>query len=129
MRLAYDTDAVVEHCSPTDLPTTIARMRSVGRAVALIRQRHAGHPEPTRPGFRHRVKAGALTLVTLLGVRTPALQRETWRFLCHQAMREAYWSGERQGMRGDDAPVTAPRVGRTLARLASRQEEARMPRV
>ncbi|MEA2450017.1 MAG: hypothetical protein QOG63_1949 [Thermoleophilaceae bacterium] len=127
MRLAYDPRAAVEHCSPTDLPRTLARMSSVGRGFALLGERHAGYPVPTRPGLRHRVGACALTVLAALGARTPALRRETWRFLCHQAVREAYWSGGGHGVRGGGATAAAPRVGRTLARLAARDGEAQMP--
>jgi GT2 family glycosyltransferase len=127
MRLAYDPRAAVEHCSPTDLPRTLARMSSVGHAGALLAERHAGRPVPRRPGLRHRVRAGALTALAALGARTPALRRETWRFLCHQAVREAYWNGGAHGVRAGDAPAPAPRVGRTLARLAARDREAQMP--
>jgi glycosyltransferase involved in cell wall biosynthesis len=127
MRLAYDPGAAVEHCSPIDLPRALARMSSVGRAFALLGARHAGYPEPTRPALRHRARAGALTLLAAAGVRTPALRRETWRFLCDQAVREAYWNGVGDGLRGGDAGAAAPRVGRTLARLARRDDEARMP--
>jgi hypothetical protein len=129
LRLAYDPDAVVEHCNPTDLARTIERMRSVGRASAVLAERHAGFPVPRRPGLRHRVKAGVLTGLAAAGAHTPALQRETWRFLCHQAAREAYWSGEPNTPRGRDSVVAAPRVGRMLARLAIRDRDAQMPRV
>jgi glycosyltransferase involved in cell wall biosynthesis len=127
MRLAYDSRAAVEHCSPTDLGRTLARMNSVGRALVALRERHAGYPVPARPGIRHRAGAGALTMLTALGVRTPAVRRETWRFLCDQTVREACWSGASYGIRGVDAPRAVPRVGRTLARLAARDSAAQMP--
>lgn len=127
LRLVYDSTAAVEHSNPVDLPTTIARMRSVGRASALLAERHPGFPIPRRPGIRHRVKATVLTGLTAAGARSPRLQRETWRFLCHQATREAYWSGEEHRDRGRSSIGAGPRVGGTLARLASRHADARMP--
>jgi hypothetical protein len=127
MRLVYDRDAVVEHCHPIDLPMAINRMRTVGSSLALLAERHADFPVPRRPGLRHRVKAGALTCSAMAGVRPRRVQRETWRFLCHEATREAYWSA-REGPERGGAPTHPPlRIGRALARLASRDEDARMP--
>jgi glycosyltransferase involved in cell wall biosynthesis len=127
MRLVYDAEAVVEHCHPTDLNGSIARMRDVGRALAHFTERYPDHPVARRPALRHRVKAAALTSLAAAGVRTPRLQRETWRFLCHEASREGYWRAvdERDGR-----PWPASehlRIGRTLARLAGRDEDAQMP--
>jgi GT2 family glycosyltransferase len=127
MRLAYDRAAVVEHHSPMDLPMAIRRMQSVGRSLAPLVERHADRPVPRRPGLRHRVKAGVLTCLAALGVRTPRLQRETWRFLCHEASREAYWNAVDQRERGVAPSGAELRIGRALARLASRDEDARMP--
>jgi glycosyltransferase involved in cell wall biosynthesis len=125
MRLAYDPDAVVEHSHPMDLPAAIERLRGVGAALAQFTDRHSDWPVPRRPGLRHRVKASALTALTALGARDPRLKRETWRFLCHEAGREGYWGA----VDGEDGPLGAPglRVGATLARLASRDPDARMP--
>jgi hypothetical protein len=60
----------------------------------------------------------------MTGVRTPGLQRETWRFLCHEATREGFWDAvdEKQGR--EDGGL---RIGRTLARFASRDADARLP--
>jgi glycosyltransferase involved in cell wall biosynthesis len=127
MRLAYDAQAVVEHYSPVDLPMAIRRMGSVGRTLAYLAERHAGYPVPRRPDVRHRVKAAVLTCLAALGVRTPRLQCETWRFLCHEANREAYWNAVDRRERGAAASGAGLRIGRTLARLASRDEDARMP--
>jgi glycosyltransferase involved in cell wall biosynthesis len=115
MRLAHDPLAVVEHYQPTDLATTIRRMHGIGRSLTLLVERHPDVPRPRPPGLRHRLKAAGLTALAWLGVRTSAVQHETWRFLCHQAAREAYWGGD--GLR----------IGRRLARLAVRDEDAQMP--
>lgn len=130
MRLAYDRDAVVEHHHPTDLPGTIVRMRDVGWSNARFAERHPHRPPPRRPGARHRVKAGALTALAAAGVRTPRLQQETWRFLCHESFREAFWSAVDAREQNGGGPAEAPselRIGRTLARLAARDQDARMP--
>jgi GT2 family glycosyltransferase len=126
MRLAYDPAAVVEHSHPMDLPSAIARLHGVGSALAPFAELHSDWPVPRRPGPRHRMKAGALTGVAALGVRTPRLQREIWRFLCHEAAREGYW-GTVDRTNGPAAPGSSLRVGGTLARLASRDPDARMP--
>jgi glycosyltransferase involved in cell wall biosynthesis len=122
MRLVYDPDAVAEHHQPTDLMRTVDRMFDGGRALVRFAERHPDHPETRRPGMRHRVKAAALTALAAAGVRSPRVQHETWRFLSHEAMREGYWSA----MDGR-APAPGLRIGRTLARLASRDPAARMP--
>jgi hypothetical protein len=98
-------------------------MRSVGRAVALLAERHAGYPVPRRPAARHRVKAAALTGLAALRVHTPSIQRETWRFLCDEATREAYWSA----VDPTEPSASRLRIGKALARFASSHEDARMP--
>jgi GT2 family glycosyltransferase len=127
MRLVYDSHAVVDHYQPIDLPTAIERLSAIGRSEAMLAERHPGRPQTRRPGMRHRVKAGALTGLAALGVRTPGLQRETWRFLCHEAAREAYWSAVDPGEGGHSSSNGGLRIGRTLARLASRDADTRMP--
>lgn len=116
MRLACDPDACVEHWHPTDLPSTLRRMGPVGRSNARLVSMHPGRwPSPTRPGPEHSVKAAALTVLNLLGLgRTRRVREETWRFLCHEVHREAYWSGV------DDPPRRRPRRGALLARVAAR---------
>lgn len=121
MKLAYDRQAVVDHYHPLDLPTTLEQLRDIGRSAAAFAARHPGREWPRRPGIRHRVKAAALTGLALARVRSDRVQRETWRFLCHEAHREAYWSAT------DGVPAGPLRIGRTLARLAARDEDARMP--
>lgn len=124
MRLAYDAEAVVEHCHPTDLTAAIERLRRSARWLAPLAERHPEWPVPRRPGGRHRAKAAVLTALAALGVHTPALRRETWRFLCHEAAREGYWSAV------EGASAASPgglRIGRRLAALAARDEAARMP--
>jgi hypothetical protein len=57
-------------------------------------------------------------------VRSPRLQREVWRFLCHEAGREGYWDA----LAGRDAHGRRQlRIGGRLARLASRDPDAQMP--
>jgi glycosyltransferase involved in cell wall biosynthesis len=127
MRLAHDPAAAVEHCAPTDLPRTLARMTGVGKANLALAERHPDRRAiPNKPSLKHRVGAAALTVPAAIGVRTRSLRRETWRFLCDQALREAYWSDDSYGFRGSGAPP-APRIGRTLRRLAVRDREAQMP--
>ena len=115
MRLVYDREAVVEHHHPLDLPATLARMQTSGRALARFKVRHPERPVPRRPDARHRLKAAALTILALLRIRPGAVQRETWRFLCEEANREAYWDA----VDGRDAAPEPVRIGATLARLAS----------
>jgi cellulose synthase/poly-beta-1,6-N-acetylglucosamine synthase-like glycosyltransferase len=128
MRLSYDREAVVEHYHPADLPSAIERSRDIGRANARFIQRHPSRPVPRRPGVRHRVKALALTGLAAVGVRHRRVQHETWRFLCHESFREAFWSevDAMNGGRGSQPPQGL-RIGRTLARIASRDEDAGMP--
>lgn len=128
MRLAYDRHAVVEHYHPTDLPRAIERMRDSGRSNARFAERHPSRPAPRRPGAPHRVKAAVLTGLAAIGARNPRVQRETWRFLCHESFREAYWR-EVDSMAGrrDAAPREGLRIGSTLARLAARDEDAGVP--
>jgi hypothetical protein len=55
------------------------------------------------------------------------LQHETWRFLCHEATREAYWDAIDRREDGRQRSGAELRIGRTLARLATRDQDARMP--
>jgi GT2 family glycosyltransferase len=125
MRLVYDDAAAVEHYQPMDLPRAMARLHLAGRALVRFAQRHPERPVPRRPGVRHRVKAGALTALSLARIRHPRLQRETWRFLCHEAGREGYWEALTAG--GDAHAPAELRIGRRLARLASRDPDAQLP--
>jgi mycofactocin glycosyltransferase len=127
MRLTYDPQAVVHHYHPVDLPHEIERMDAIGRSLSRLVARHPEQLAARRPGPRHRLKAAALTACALAGVRTRRLQRETWRFLCHQATREGYWREADGTEQAPAAPGERPRIGRTLARLASRDADARMP--
>jgi glycosyltransferase involved in cell wall biosynthesis len=126
LRLAYDEHAVVEHCHPLDLPTAVARMYRMGERLPLLVERHPDWPIPRRPGARHRVKAAALTALTLAGARTPRLKHEVWRFLCHEAVREGYWSAV-AGRRDEPIRSPTPRIGAGLARVAARDEDAKLP--
>jgi glycosyltransferase involved in cell wall biosynthesis len=127
MRLVYNSGAVVEHYQPTDLPRTIKRMHDVGGSLARFAERYPDHSVARRPGLRHRAKAAALTTLTMAGVRTPGVQRETWRFLCHEAAREGFWDAIDADEGRRDAPGTGLRIGRRLARLASRDADAQLP--
>ncbi|MFL5780717.1 MAG: glycosyltransferase family 2 protein [Thermoleophilaceae bacterium] len=125
MRLAYDPRAIVEHFHPTDLTSMTERLRNAGTWFASFRARHREWPEPRRPGFRHRVKAAALTF--LAPVSRPRLKREIWRFLCHEALREGYWNTieGRRDAHGESANTL--RIGNRLAGIARRDEDATMP--
>jgi glycosyltransferase involved in cell wall biosynthesis len=123
MRLVYDRQAVVDHCHPTDLLDAIDRYYRAGPSLAYFVKRYPDYPVARRPGLRHRVKAVPLTLLAALGVRTPRVQRETWRFLCHEAAREGFWDA----VRGREVGGAGLRIGGALARLASRDPAARMP--
>jgi hypothetical protein len=127
MRLAYDPEAVVEHWHPRDLPMAIDHCLFAGTTLAAFVERYPEREAPRRPGTRHRVKAGALTALATMGVRTPALQRETWRFLCHEAHRESYWATVDHREHGGPPPDRHLRIGRTLARLAARDPDTWMP--
>jgi hypothetical protein len=127
LRLVYDRTAVVDHYQPTDLPTTVERMLRVGASLVSLVERHPARMVARRPGLRHRTKAGALTALAALEARTPRLQRETWRFLCHEAAREGYWTTyDARGANGVPPPAKL-RIGARLARLASRDPDAQMP--
>lgn len=127
LRLAYDAGAVVEHSHPFDLPRAVDRMREVGWTLAPFAERHPGWALPRRPGLRHRVRALALTLPAAAGATPLRLRREIWRFLCHEATREGFWDAVEGRERGWGAAGRGPRIGRTLARIAARDEAARMP--
>lgn len=114
MRMAYDPDAVVEHFHPYDLPGSLRRMRTLGRAVLLLRDRAPDWPLPRPPGARHRAKAAVLTpLFAVARLRPPLLRRLAWHFLCHQAFREGCWGVEPR-------PGRTLRTGSALAWLATR---------
>jgi len=127
MRLAYDPDAIVEHFHPMDIAAAIERMRGIGRGLAPFVERHPAWPVPRRPGVRHRVKAAALTAVAAIGAAPPRVQREIWRFLCHEATRESYWEAVDNVGRGADDSDRALRIGARLAHMASDDEDASMP--
>lgn len=110
MRLDYDPEALALHYHPTDLAATLARMRRVGRAFRLLERKAPQLPMPSRPGMRHRVKAAALSPAALVG----AARQTTWRFLCDEALREAFWEVEPRA--GHHL-----RIGASLARMAIRQ--------
>jgi GT2 family glycosyltransferase len=113
MRLAYDPDALAEHYHPTDLPATLARMRRVGAAFRVLERKAPELPMPSHPAAKHRAKAAALAPLAAAGLGREA----TWRFLCDEAQREAFWDV-------DPPPGRALAIGDDLARLASR----RLPR-
>jgi glycosyltransferase involved in cell wall biosynthesis len=127
MRLAYDPEAAVEHYHPTDLRSTLARMNQSGRSLALMADRHPDREVARRPGLRHRVKAAGLTALALAGVRIRRVKHETWRFLCHEANREGYWDTRDGRLGPGEVPAEPIRIGRMLARLASRDSDAQLP--
>lgn len=116
MRLHYDPAAAALHYHPTDLPRTLERMRRVGRAYRVLEERAPELPMPSRPGPRHRLKAAALAVAATTG-RDERTRETTWRFLCDEAQREAFWGvepGEGRWLR----------IGEGLARRATGWEEA-----
>jgi GT2 family glycosyltransferase len=115
MRLSYDPTAAALHYHPTDLPRTLERMRRVGRAFRVLEERAPELPMPSRPGPRHRLKAAALALGG--GERS---REATWRFLCDEAQREAFWGVEP----GEGRRL---RIGDGLARRAIAWEAASTP--
>ncbi|HWC25532.1 MAG TPA: glycosyltransferase [Solirubrobacteraceae bacterium] len=119
MRLAYDRAAVVEHFHPYDLPSSLRRMRTLGRSAVLLHERFPDWPLPRRSGARHRLKAVVLTALNVVPrVRPSRVRHATWHFLCHQAFREGCWGVAPRGDR-------ALRVGPALAWLAARDPAAR----
>jgi GT2 family glycosyltransferase len=113
LRLTYDPDAVVEHHHPMDLAGLLARMRAAGEGTALLVERLPEWPGPRPPGARHRARALALGAAAAARLRTPRVRRATWRFLCHEAHREAFW--------GAPPPEgSLLRIGGRLAALARR---------
>jgi len=110
MTLHYDARALAEHFHPTDLSRVLRRMQAIGVAYRRLHELAPEAVQPSRPGARHRVKAAALTVAMLPGRPGPA-REAAWRFLCDEAVREAYW--------GDGLPADPPpRIGRSLARIA-----------
>jgi GT2 family glycosyltransferase len=100
MRLHYDPEAAALHYHPTDLARMLERMGRVGRAFRLLSERAPELPIPRRPGLRHRLKAAALTTLAAAGLGGQGLRESTWRFLCDEALREAFWGVEpREGRR------------------------------
>jgi glycosyltransferase involved in cell wall biosynthesis len=111
MRLRYDPAAIASHYHPTDLARTLERMRRVGRAFRVLEQLAPELEMPRRPGIRHRVKAGALTALATARLRGAGTREATWRFLCDEAQREAFWGIEPK-------PGRRLAIGDALARLA-----------
>ena len=120
LRLSYDPEAIAEHDHPTDLRTTLTRMRRFGRSYRQLTDRDTRLRRPRRPSALHRVAATALTAPALLGLRPRLVRERTWEFLCAEASREAFW-GE------PDPEQTLPpvRVGALLMRLAERDPGVR----
>jgi GT2 family glycosyltransferase len=125
LKLAYDPDALVEHCHPMDLPTAIDRFRGIGHSLSLLIERHPDWPVPRRPGVAERLKASVLGVPAAIGLRTPWIQQAIWRFLCHEAMCEGYWDSVDGGM-SQSSPTPPLEFGGTLLRLASRDPASGM---
>lgn len=113
MRLYYDAEARVDHYHPTSIATTLERMTKVADGNRLLIERVPSWPEPRRPGLRHRVRAGALTVATAL-TRARSVREQAWAFVCHEALRESYW-----GKRPADRPLL---IGSRLLGRAEREE-------
>jgi glycosyltransferase involved in cell wall biosynthesis len=119
MRLRFDAQAVAEHWHPTDLVATLNRMWIVGRASTRLARRYRQLPVPRRPGVALRLIASVLTALARLPIRPRFLREATWRFLCLEAFREAFWA------QSDERPTRLPRVGMKLVSIAA--EDARHP--
>ena len=119
LRLRYLPGALALHFHPTDLARTLERMRAIGTSYRRLRELAHEMPEPTRPAARHRAKAAALAAALAAG-RTTRARAASWRFLCDETLREAYW-GE------GPASGPPPRIGRALAALALRDPLASPP--
>ncbi|CAN5533734.1 hypothetical protein BH10ACT11_BH10ACT11_07480 [soil metagenome] len=117
--LAYDYDAVVEHFHPTDLPSTMRKLRRYGHEGQKLRQRYPEYPQPRPPAWRHQAWAQLLTALNLLRVRPRPVREETWRFVCTQALREGLWENA--------VEASEPRVGARLTRIAERDPGAAWP--
>ena len=125
MRLAYDAGAVVEHWHPCDLDGTIKRLYVEGGSLVSLVKRHPDWPVPRRPGVRHRLKASALS--ALAAVRPPPrVKRTMWRFLCHEASREGFWSAV-DGPNGNGSAHAELQIGRRLSQRLAQEEDARLP--
>lgn len=120
MRLRYDPSASALHYHPTDLPRTLARMRRVGRAFRVLEGRAPELDMPSRPGLRHRAKAAALSALSASGLGGGGTREATWRFLCDEAQREAFWDVEP----GEGRML---RIGEGLARRAVAAERGSSP--
>lgn len=119
MRLNYDPRALALHYHPTDLARTLERMRRVGMGFRVLEERAPALPMPRRPGPLHRLKAAWLTGLNATAGRSASTQEATWRFLCDEAQREAFWDIEPGANR-------RLRIGDGLARraiAAERQED------
>jgi len=117
MRLTYEPRALNFHFHPTSLSNTLIRMKDVGVGFRMLCERVPEVEPPSRPGARHRLKAAALSLALACGAPGGTRER-TWRFLCDEMMREAFW---------DQDPGALPRIGHALSRRATREEIANPP--
>jgi GT2 family glycosyltransferase len=116
-RAFFDPAIACAHHHPVSLEQLVSRLRNDGRAR---RQMCEWHPEvelPRRPGARHHLKAAGLHALGATRLGATRVREETWRFLCHEAYREACW-GEA------DPGYPHVRVGGGLARRAFRDEAA-----
>lgn len=119
MELSHRAQALALHFHPTDLALTLTRMVRVGTAFRQLTELAPEIQKPPRPRFRHRLKAAALEAECRLASSRRARER-TWRFLCDQMLREAYWEARPAG---GDLPMTGSR----LARMALDWPESNPP--
>jgi GT2 family glycosyltransferase len=120
MRLHYDPEATAVHYHPTELSRTLQRMRRVGHAFRLLAERAPDLEMPRRPGPRHRLKAATLGALASSGPGGAGVREATWRFLCDEAQREAFWGMEP----GEGRRL---RIGDRLARRAIAWEREAPP--
>lgn len=119
-RAFFDPELQVAHHHPTTLEQMVARLRNDGRGRRLLCEWHPEVDWPRRPGARHRAKAAALNALLACGVQGAPVRHKTWRFLCHEAYREAFWG---------EADPGSPhvRIGAGLARRAYADTSADAP--
>jgi glycosyltransferase involved in cell wall biosynthesis len=119
MRLHFDAEALVDHFHPVDLVSVLRRMKVVGAASAQLAALDSAREAPRPPDTRHRAKAFVLTLLNLSPLRPSVLRAATWRFLCEEVHREAFW--------GVSSADERPRIGRRLCHIAERDPATRHP--
>jgi GT2 family glycosyltransferase len=96
MRLRYDPEAVGHHLRADTPRSTERRMRSVGRAMRLVHQKHPELREPpARFGRLTPLKAAAACVLRPL-VRRPELDEKLFSYRGARAFAKGYAEGDRR---------------------------------